>query len=291
MDDDEEPPPLEPPRPGRAVDPPPPLEGEAARVVKPVAGAAGAAASGASNGTMGLKKGFLSAGREKPRAAAARKAAQVVPPAEMEVIRPSNPAPGGKSGVDARLAGLRIDEVQDALKGAGAKLAADTSWVTEDLLAQMQADPLLRQGLTNPRFQAVITELQTDPQGAMKRHAGDGELQMFIMRFMKLMAAHFSSLAPASGNAAAGVATRAAEPAAITPALSAADRAAEDLAKKALADPELRAVLEDADVQRVLQHVQSRNVAPVEQLMRRPEMMVKLQKLARAGLLQMSWAK
>lgn len=243
---------------------------------------------------MGLKKGFLSAGPAKPRASAVRKAAQQpARPAEMEMIKPSNPASATGGQLDARLAGLRIDEVQDALKGAGAKLAKDQSWVTDDLLAQMQADPLLRQGLTNPRFQSVISELQTDPQGTMKRHAGDGELQMFIMRFMQLMAAHFSALAPGPGSARGGtapVATRATEAAAITPALSAADREAEELAQKALADPQLRAVLEDADVQRVLRHVQERNVKPVEGLMRRPDMVTKLQHLARAGLLKVSWA-
>ncbi|KAG8465386.1 hypothetical protein KFE25_002693 [Diacronema lutheri] len=296
MEDADEPPPLEPPPRARVVDPPPPLDGEPARGAARAASTARAHApapkGGAGGaGSMGLKKGFLSAGAPKPRAAAA--AATLAASAkreEPEVIRPAQGLPSGA------LAGLRIDEVQDALKGAGAKLASNTEWVTDDLLAKMQADPILRQGLTNPRFQAVIAELQTDPQSAMARHAADGELQMFIMRFMQLMASHLSALAPAQrgggdGGRAAGVVTRPADTAAeITPALSAEDRAAEELARKALADPQLRAVLEDADVQRVLQHVQARNVAPVEALMRRPDMVAKLQRLAGAGLLQMNWA-
>ncbi|KAJ1632209.1 hypothetical protein T492DRAFT_990424 [Pavlovales sp. CCMP2436] len=213
----------------------------------------------------------------------------------METIRPANPLPSDGSPLDARLAGLRLDEVQSALKGASAKLSSSTEWITESLVGQMQADPILRQGLTNPRFSAVMTELQTDPQGAMARHQGDGELQMFILRFMQLMASHMSSLGAAQGGAAqgsggGGVRVRDdASTAAITPSLSAANRAAEELANKALANPELRAVLEDPEVQRVLQHVQARDVASVEQLMRRPDMVTKLQKLAGAGLLQMSW--
>lgn len=301
-DDDDQPPPLEPARPQRAVDPPPPLEGEVARARDPAGGGAAAARPAAAPrggaggaGAMGLKKGFLSAGPSKPR-----RAAPAAQPAELEVLRARNPAPAGAGQLDARLAGLRIGEVQDALKGAGEQLAADKSWVTEGLLAQMQTDPVLRQGLGNPRFQGVIAELQANPQGVMERHKGDGELQAFILRFMQLMAAHLSALPPGGksgpppggkGGPPLGVATRAAEPAALAPALSPQERASEELAQKALADPQLRKVLEDPDVQRVLQAVQGRDVAPVEQLMRRPDMVAKLQKLAGAGLLQMSWAR
>jgi hypothetical protein len=292
--DDDEPPPLAPPpKPARLVDPPPPLDdGPRAKPRAP------AAAPARASGSMGLKKGFLtSGGASKPRA---RPAAAAKP--ELEMIRPANPQPAGASRLDAKLAGLRLDEVQKSLQGASEKLASDTTWVTDGLLSKMQSDPILAQGLTNPRFSAVMAEMQTDPQGAMERHKGDGELQAFMLRFMQLMASHFTDLAPQqqhSGsqpgttqqrNGGGEIRVTDSEVAAIAPALSAEDRAAEALAHKALSDPQLRAVLEDPDVQRVLQHVQARNMAPVEGLIRRPDMVTKLQRLAKAGLLQMSWA-
>ena len=167
-------------------------------------------------------------------------------------------------------------------------------WVTEGLLAQMAADPVLAKGLTDPALQAVMSEMQTVPKGAMARHGANPAVAEFMLRFMRLMAARFGQLGQPPPPQPVRVHAEA-EPALIRPAQPAAqadaDAASIKLANRALADPALRAILEDADVQAVLKAVQERNIRPVERLMQRPDMVAKLRVLAGAGLLQMSWSR
>ena len=58
---------------------------------------------------------------------------------------------------------------------------------------------------------------------------------------------------------------------------------------KAMQDPEVVAILKDAEVQSVLQRLQMGKAHEVERSMTRPDMVRKLQKLSQAGLIGMHW--
>jgi hypothetical protein len=286
-DDDEPPPPLEPPKPERVFDPPPPLDDEPP--VRAAAGVTAAVKPKGGDGLTGLKKGFLSGGgSSKPKA----KRAPAAP--EIPMLRPTDPAVAGRTPLEARLGGLRLSEVQDNLRESASK-GQGGGWVTENLLAQMAADPVLAKGLTDPSLQAVMSDMQTDPKGAMARHGTNPAVAEFILRFMRLMASHCGQLGAVQQPQQQPVRIHAeAEPALMRPAQpslpAGEDAASVELANRALADPALRAILEDADVQAVLKAVQEQNMRPVERLMHRPDMVAKLRVLASAGLVQMSWS-
>lgn len=211
-----------------------------------------------------MRKGFLTSAPTKqhrrPKAA----------PAD-EVIRPKDP-----SAAADKTAGLKLAEVQDALRtSVSNKLDQDRSWLTADMIRRLGSDPMLRRGMQDPRVAQAMDEFSRSPEEAMAKYKHDAELMAFMQRFMKFMGSHFTGLAaadPGAGGTPSGV-----------------DDESDKLAKAALADPALRAVLEDVDVQRVLYHVQQGDTTPVEATLRDPAVVGKLQHLASAGLINMRW--
>ena len=63
----------------------------------------------------------------------------------------------------------------------------------------------------------------------------------------------------------------------------------EEAARKAVQDPEVAAILKDAEVQQIIQKLQMGRAHEVERSMTRPDMVRKLQRLAQAGLIGMHW--
>jgi len=236
----------------------------------------------------GLKKGFLSGGSKSSggngRAQApANKGGESIP-----VLRGDS-----KSGASS----LRMPEVQESIaeQSANAGRAAfgigGDSWVTPDLLQKIAADPVLSKAFTDPRYADVMSAIQADPKAAMLRFGDSPEMQAFMVKFMKLMGDHFSKLAETQGGGGGrgGAARQAASEPLITPAKSKEEKLAEETAARAMADPEVVAILADVRVQAVLSKLQQGKSVEVEAEMRDPQMMLKLRKLSQVGLIGMQW--
>jgi len=143
-----------------------------------------------------IKKGFF----DQPSKAGGKtkKAPKAAPKAEpIETLRPTQPLPkaGGKAGGGG--GGPVLSEVQEAMKDAAGPMASllqSKDWVTQDLLLKFATNPKLARGLTDPRFQAAIAELQKDPKVAMAKFQHDKELTAFLTEFCTTMGEHFSQL-------------------------------------------------------------------------------------------------
>jgi PBP1b-binding outer membrane lipoprotein LpoB len=104
---------------------------------------------------------------------------------------------------------------------------------------------------------------------------------------MKLMGEHFGELAEKQE------AERAQQQAAaemMAPALTPEQRKAQEVAQTAMADPEVREILQDGRVQQLLQKMQMGKPFELERELRTdPDIVRKLRKLSAAGLLNMEW--
>ena len=101
---------------------------------------------------------------------------------------------------------------------------------------------------------------------------------------MKLMGEHFSGLADAQEKEKAS-----APPPPKAP-LTAEERKAQQAAEAAQKDPEVMAILADPEVQKVLSGLQMGRGTEVDQkLAQRPDLVMKLKRLAHAGLINMEW--
>ena len=105
-----------------------------------------------------------------------------------------------RADADAKAKSLQLPEVQskiEAEKAEAAKLGANgaNKWMTPELMKKIAATPVLRKGFGDPRCQAAMAEMQTDPQGAMRKYGDQPEMKAFLMAFMKLMGEHFTKLA------------------------------------------------------------------------------------------------
>jgi hypothetical protein len=96
---------------------------------------------------------------------------------------------------DAKKKDMVIDEVQEAMKSSAspmAKLLSNQEWLTPDLLQKFATNPKLSKGLSDPRFQAAIGEMQKNPKAAMAKFQGDPELSEFLTEFFSTMGDHFA---------------------------------------------------------------------------------------------------
>ena len=87
---------------------------------------------------------------------------------------------------------LVLKEVQQAMNYTTQNT---TEWLTPVLLQRLAEHPFLAQGLSNPRIMAAVTELQKDPSLASTKYKSDQEVQVFFTEFSKIMADHFGRLA------------------------------------------------------------------------------------------------
>merc|ERR1719152_1151715 len=127
--------------------------------------------------------------------------------------------------------------------------------------------------------------MQTDPQAAMKKYGDVPEMRAFLQAFMKMMGEHFSALADKQ-DAEKAEAAAAAMPEALTP----EQKKAQEVAQQAMADPEVRAIVAEPQIQKLLANMQSGQPFELEEAMRNdPSVVQKLRKLKQAGLINMEW--
>lgn len=137
----------------------------------------------------GLKKGFFA---EKPsKKKTAGRAVASEEPADAKTVPEDVPyiAPS-----EDKQAGLRLPEVQEAMRGAAKTLKEDQSWVTPQLMAALQSRPDLLQGISNPRVMEAMALMQSDPEAAQRKYKDDPEVSTFLKGFAELMATHFEVL-------------------------------------------------------------------------------------------------
>jgi len=180
---------------------------------------------------------------------------------------------------------LKLADVQKSMEeqqasASKAQVPGSPNWVTPDLLQKVAADPVLRKAFTDPRCAAAMTALQTDPKQALEQYGDVPEMRDFLTKFMKLMGDHFTALGD----------TQEAQREAIQPvAEKKPETPEEEAARKAMADPEVAAILRDPEVQHVLQKLQMGKTHEVQGAMTKPAMVAKLRRLSQAGLIGMQW--
>lgn len=210
--------------------------------------------------------------------------------------------------VSASDAGFVIPEVQQAMKqsasplGGGSQPAGSsgktgTEWLTPQLLDKICEKPRLAAMLTDPRFGKAMQLMSTSPKEAMALFASNPEARDIFSELTALLAEHFTSMgeaedARASRNEAdrqrvaegplAQEAIRRAAMGVGVAAKKLASKEEQASVEKVLEHPELRALLVDPEMQRVLQ--ECGEPSGLARYMRHPEYGPKLQVMARAGL-------
>ncbi|UJR28876.1 hypothetical protein I4U23_010098 [Adineta vaga] len=121
----------------------------------------------------GMKKGFLTS-NSKPQT----KSSELI-----EISR--KPADQTK---DFRV----FDEVQQAIKD---EQQSKNSWLTNDLLKQIEDDESLTRYFSNPYFMEAITLFQQKPQEALAKYGNNAEVMKFFERMAKILGTHFTSIA------------------------------------------------------------------------------------------------
>lgn len=174
---------------------------------------------------------------------------------------------------------------------------AGTEWLTPELLDKISQRPRLAAMLMNPRFAQAMQLMSTSPQEAKALFASSPEAQETFSQLSTLLAEHFTTMGKAADARAAAadadrrkvadgpLAQEALRKAAAGVGIAATTKpspAEKADVERVLEQPELRELLMDPGMQRVLQECeQPSNLA---QYMRHPEFGPKLQLMARAGL-------
>ncbi|XP_064617638.1 uncharacterized protein LOC135481841 isoform X1 [Liolophura sinensis] len=187
--------------------------------------------------------------------------------------------------------GLEIPEVQQAML-ASEGLLQNKEWLTDDLLSQIQGNDLLARRLTDPVFVQAIGEFQSDPQGAMLKYQNNSEIQKFFKDFCGIIGDHFTKLGNKQDLEKPSAKAREVDSAGvnvlnsnINSAMAPADED-ERRMQEILANPEIRQILIDPDIQRLVQTLRSNQVQAQSILHSAdPEMRRKIKKLIDAGLL------
>lgn len=287
-DDEGEVPPLLPPSCASAptvpskpsTQPKPKPEAAAVAAAKPAVAAAPPAPKPGANLKVnnGLKKGFLSGGggSSRPNKASASSS------------KGGSEIPMVRADVDAKTKSLQLPEVQSKIEAEQAEAEkvraqkGSASWMTPELLQKIAAKPILRKAFTDPKCQAAMSEMQTNPQEAMKKYGDVPEMREFLQAFMKLMGEHFTALAD----------KQEAEKKAAEPVLTPEQKKAQEVANNAMADPEVRAIVAEPKIQALLANMQAGKAFELEAEARRdPDIVRKLRKLSEAGLIGMHFEK
>jgi len=237
--------------------------------------------------STGLRKGFLGGGggggSSRPNKASSSGSSSSGDGEKVPMVR---------TDADAKAKSLQLPEVQSKIEAEQAeaqKLGPQgaNSWMTPELMKKIAMNPVLRKGFMDPRCQQAMGEMQADAQAAMKKYGDNVEMRTFLQAFMKLMGEHFTALAEKqeAERAAKGEAP-------IQEALTPEQKKAQEVAQKAMADPEMREIVADPKIQELLASMQSGKPFELDKMMRTdPEVVRKLRKMSEAGLLQMEWKK
>lgn len=203
-------------------------------------------------------------------------------------------------------AGFVLPEVQEAMKHSatdplggtgGGSSSEGQDWLTPELLEKISEKPRLAAMLTDPRFSKAMQLMSTSPQDALGMFASSPEARESFTELMSLLSTHFTALGKAAdekkaaeeadrkkvadGPLAQEALRRAAEGVGVaaTPATKDETAAVEEILQR----PELRELLMDPGMQRVLQECGEPQV--LAQYMRHPEFGPKLRLMSQAGLI------
>lgn len=151
----------------------------------------------------GFKKGFLggSSTKPKPSAGASKTVSAKTKDAcsttdsstdTIPVVRPKerSQTTGGVTSSIQR-------EVDEAMKKDADPMMQKIQggeWVTPDLLEVLQSNPVLGNGLKNPKCMAALQLMQKSPAEAKARFGNDPDVNAFVMEFGRVMGSHFTSL-------------------------------------------------------------------------------------------------
>ena len=80
-------------------------------------------------------------------------------------------------------------------------------WMTPSLTDDIAANPILVNGLRNPKCMAAIKMMQENPKGAQERYQHDAEVNTFLMEYGRVMSTHFDAMGQAQGQAQAAPST------------------------------------------------------------------------------------
>ena len=189
-----------------------------------------------------------------------------------------------RADVEAKQKQLQLPEVQDRIeqeKAEAAKLDQNKTWMTPDLMQKIAATPILRKGFMDPRRQQAMAEMQASPTEAMKKYGDVPEMREFLQAFMKLMGDHFTALADKQEKEG----KKSAPPEVV---LTPEQKKAQEVADKAMADPEVRAIVAEPAIQKLPrrdaggQALRARGRSP-----QKPGHRAQAQKLSEAGLIGM----
>ncbi|ELU12371.1 hypothetical protein CAPTEDRAFT_228977 [Capitella teleta] len=228
-------------------------------------------------GFGGFKKGFLFGAPTQKEEAKEKSKHDDIP-----FIKPKNP--------NAKNERLQMPEVQAAMDASEAFVKNKDTWLTEDLLKQVTSNPNLSKRLMDPTFMQAVTEFQTNPQAAMLKYQNNPEMQSFIRDFCRIMGNHLSNL---PGNS-----TDQPPPIAVSDSTAEISVASSTNPKQAtaederrmqdiLANPEIRTILQDPRVQRLLEVLRT-DPDKAQKILQSPdpEMAKMIRKLCEVGLLQ-----
>lgn len=203
---------------------------------------------------------------------------------------------------------LLLPEVQEAMKHSAAdRLGGNNNgpgggssgqeWLTPELLEKISEKPRLAAMLTDPRFSKAMQLMSTSPQDALAMFASNPEARESFTELMSLLSKHFTAMGEAADKKAAAeeadrkrvadgpLAQEALRRAEAGVGVSTMPATTEEAAtvEKVLQQPELRELLMDPGMQRVLQECGDPRV--LARYMRHPDFGPKLQLMARAGLI------
>lgn len=205
-----------------------------------------------------------------------------------------------KKATSSKEDGLRLEEVQEAMRGA--KPATDflkekqNEWSTPELMEKMRSNPRIVAGMKNPYYMKVMQELQSNPQEAMRKCQSDPGLRDFIQEWVGMMGGHFDKLGKKEEEEKKQKKQEEAKKAVGTNPITgkeirwdnlpeeAKDQKADEQVQKILGTPELAALLNDPEMHKVLQDCG--NPGRLGHYMRDPQWGPKLRMMADAGLVQ-----
>ncbi|CAN0224618.1 unnamed protein product [Ectocarpus sp. 12 AP-2014] len=200
---------------------------------------------------------------------------------------------------------LLLLEVQEAMKhsasnplgGGSGGGGGGQEWLTPELLQEISEKPRLAAMLTDPRFSKAMQLMSTSPKDALGMFESSAEARESFTELMSLLSKHFTAMGEAADEKAAAeeadrkrvadgpLAQEALRRAAEGVGVAATPATAEETAtvERVLQQPELRELLMDPGMQRVLQ--ECGNPQELARYMRHPEFGPKLQLMAKAGLI------
>ena len=156
------------------------------------------------------RKGFMKGGfLNRPKKKAAKKAvpkAAAAPTTGMSSKPSSSSATASaknetvtevRANPAAQQDSFRFPEVHESLHSQMSgfeRTLSSGEWVTDGLKERIHQDPEIRAGMSHPRCQQAIQEMQRDPKAAQEKYRRDPVVSRFIMRWIALMGEHFTEL-------------------------------------------------------------------------------------------------